>query len=95
VAFVEVSGGGLLLHCHIQPRAARDAIVGLHDGRLKIQVASPPVDGKANDQLIRFVAKLLGVAKSRVSLVRGETSRHKTLRIDGLAALPDDFPCRP
>lgn len=95
MAFVEVDGDDLLLHCHIQPRASRDTLVGIHDGRLKIQVASPPVDGKANDRLIRFVASILGIARGRVSLVRGQSSRHKTLRIEGLNALPDDFPCRP
>lgn len=95
MSFVATDRGNLLLHCHIQPKASRDAIVGIHDGRLKVQVASPPLDGKANEQLIRFLAKTLGVAKSRVTLVRGHSSRFKTLLIDGLDRLPDDFPCQP
>lgn len=95
VSFVATDQGNLVLHCHIQPKASRDAIVGIHDGRLKVQVASPPVDGKANEQLIRFIAKTLGVAKSRVILIRGQSSRLKTLRIEGLDKLPDDFPCQP
>lgn len=93
--FVIVDKNGLVLNCHIQPKASRDAIVGVHDDRLKIQIASPPVDGKANDQLIRFIAKTLGVAKSRVALVRGQSSRHKTLHIAGLIELPENFPYRP
>jgi uncharacterized protein (TIGR00251 family) len=95
VAFVTIDKDGLILACHIQPKASRDAIVGIHDDRLKIQVASPPVDGKANEQLIRFIAKVLGVAKSRVTLVRGQSSRHKTLHVAGLDALPENFPYRP
>jgi len=95
VTFCQRDRGDLVLHCHIQPKASRDAIVGIHDGRLKVQVASPPVDGKANEQLIRFMAKTLGVAKSRVTLVRGQGSRFKTLRIEGLDRLPDDFPYQP
>lgn len=95
MTFCQSDKGDLLLHCHIQPKASRDAIVGIHDDRLKVQVASPPVDGKANEQLIRFMAKTLGVAKSRVTLVRGQGSRLKTLRIEGLEKLPDNFPCQP
>ncbi|HEY8384685.1 MAG TPA: DUF167 family protein [Porticoccaceae bacterium] len=90
--YVEQRDDGLVLHCHIQPGASRDAIAGLHGDRLKVQVASPPVDGKANDRLIRFMAKTLGVAKSRISLLRGHTGRQKSLHIAQLETLPDGFP---
>jgi len=66
--------------------------VGIHNDRLKIQITAPPTDGKANEHLIRFIAKIAGVAKSRVTLVSGQTSRQKTLLIEGLDALPDSFP---
>lgn len=92
MTYVERRDDGLVLHCHIQPGASRDAIAGLHGERLKVQVASPPVDGKANERLIRFMAKTLGVAKSRISLIRGHNSRQKTLHVAELDALPSSFP---
>lgn len=92
MAYVDTVSDGLVLHCHIQPGASRDAIAGLHGERLKIQVSSPPTDGKANERLIRILAAALGIAKSRITLVRGHSSRHKTLHIADLHALPDNFP---
>ena len=77
--------GSVFLEIHLQPRASRDKIVGEHDGRLKVQITAPPVDNQANKQLVAFLAKKLGVAKSAVEIVKGETSRQKTIKIDGLA----------
>ena len=71
---------------HIQPGAKRTECAGMHGEALKIRLAAPPVDGKANDALISFIAKTLGVPKSRVELVSGETSRAKRVRIDGVDA---------
>jgi len=78
----------LLLHCHVQPKASRDALVGLYGERLKIQISAPPVDGKANKYLLQYIAKEFGVAKARVSLIRGESSRQKTLAIVDPQKLP-------
>ena len=61
-------------------------IVGEHDGQLKIQLAAPPVDGEANAELIRFVAKKFGIPARQVELVAGDASRRKRLRIHGLDA---------
>ena len=58
----------------------------MHGDSLKIQIAAPPVDGEANAELLRFLAKLFGVPKSRTSLVSGDTGRHKRVRIDGIDA---------
>ena len=68
------------------PRAGRDAIAGERDGAVLIRIAAPPVDGKANAALIAFVATTLGMPKSAVRIVRGETSRDKVVAIDGLTA---------
>jgi hypothetical protein len=84
--------GRLLLHCHIQPNASRTEIAGLHGERLKIRLAAPPVEGKANDALVRFLAGRLGVPGSAVSIVRGQSGRRKTVRIEQQVMLPDDFP---
>jgi len=72
------------IQVHIQPRSSRDEIAGLHDGRLKIKISAPPVDGKANERLILFIAKSLGVPKTGVEIIKGRTSRLKTLRVSGI-----------
>jgi uncharacterized protein (TIGR00251 family) len=79
----------LLLDCHVQPGARQTRISGIHGNRLKIQLNAPPVDGKANKQLIDFLSKQFGKPKSQVVLVRGQTSRTKTIRIDSINRLPD------
>ena len=68
------------------PRAGRDAVAGERDGAVLIRIAAPPVDGKANAALIALVATTLGVPKSAVRIVRGETSRDKVLAVDGMTA---------
>lgn len=78
--------GGSELSVLVQPRASRTKVVGEHDGRLKIALAAPPVDGEANAALIEFLSDELGVRKSDVSLLDGETSRRKRLAIRGVAA---------
>ena len=79
--------GRITLTLHIQPGAKKTEFAGLHGDALKIRLAAPPVDGKANEALLRFVADTLGLPKSAVSLKSGHTSRRKVLEITG-AALP-------
>jgi uncharacterized protein (TIGR00251 family) len=67
------------------PRARRDEIAGERAGRLLIRLTAPPVDGAANAALCRLVARRAGVPASRVSIVRGQTSRDKVVRVEGLA----------
>ena len=70
----------------VQPRASRTRSVGEHDGRLKIQLAAPPVDGEANAALVAFLAEALRIRKADVVVVRGETGRRKTVRVTGVTA---------
>jgi uncharacterized protein len=70
----------------VQPRAAKTEIAGVHDGHPRIRLAAPPVDGKANAALVEFVARRLKIAKSRVRVVGGLTSRRKLLEIEGVGA---------
>ena len=70
----------------LTPRAGRSAIDGWDGDILRARVAAPPVDGKANDALLRLLAKALGVAPSRVALVSGAQSRVKIVEVDGLTA---------
>ncbi len=83
---VEVGAEAVRFRVRVTPRASRTAIAGLHGDALRIRVAAPPVDGKANAELVRFLARTLGVARAAVALVRGETGRTKTVEVAGDAA---------
>lgn len=72
------------VHILVQPRASRAKIGPRHDGRIKIAVTAPPVDGEANAAVIELLAKALGVAKSSIEVIAGQSSRRKTLRIAGV-----------
>ncbi len=75
-------GGRATLAVHVQPGAKRSEVVGVHGDALKIRLAAPPVDGKANAALIEFLADRLGVARAQVVLKSGQTNRRKVLEID-------------
>ena len=85
-AWARDEAGGVVLELLVQPRASRTRAVGEHDGRLKLQLAAPPVDGEANAALIEFLARALGVRKADVAIERGETGRRKTVRVAGVSA---------
>ena len=72
------------LRVRLQPRARRNEIAGERGGAVLVRVTAPPVDGRANDALRKLVAKRAGVAAGRVALVRGERSREKVLRVEGV-----------
>ena len=76
----------IVFDVQVVPRASREKLGPVVGDRLKVQLTAPPVDGAANEALRAFIGKLLGVPKSRVEIVRGETSRKKTLRVAGVAA---------
>ena len=75
--------GAISLTLHIQPGAKKTEFAGLHGDALKIRLAAPPVDGKSNEALIRFIADTLGLAKSAVNLKSGQTSRRKVVEVQG------------
>jgi uncharacterized protein (TIGR00251 family) len=85
-AFARDGAGGVVLEVLVQPRASRTRVVGEHDGRLKIQLAAPPVDGEANAALLAFLADALGVKRAEVALLAGESGRRKRVRIAGITA---------
>jgi uncharacterized protein len=80
------SKDGALVAVYVQPKAAKDALVGVHGPALKLKVKAPPVEGRANLAVEHFVADLLGVAASDVSVVSGGRSRHKRVAVAGKAA---------
>lgn len=79
----------LILNLKVQPRAKKDEIVGLQGELIKVRIKAPPVDGKANAYLLKFMAKTFGVSQSRIKLVRGESNREKCISIDRPEKIPD------
>jgi uncharacterized protein len=84
--FVRDVADGCTVSVRVQPGAKRDAVMGLHGGAVKIALSAPPVDGRANEALIAFVAEKVGLPRARISLVAGMASRSKVLRITGKSA---------
>ncbi len=74
-------GEGLRIAVHVQPNASRSEVAGEVDGALKVRLNAPPVDGKANEALERFIAARLGVARKAVTVSHGHTSRQKLLEV--------------
>ncbi|MBV1788387.1 YggU family protein [Marinobacterium sp. D7] len=94
-AFYRWDGEALILNCHLQPKASKDEISGLHADSVKIRITAPPIEGRANAHLIKFLAKLFGVPKSDVSIISGELGRAKRVRIDHPSRLPPSLPIEP
>ncbi len=78
----------LMIRFYVQPRASRDQLVGLHGEAIKVAITAPPVDGKANSHLITFLAKQFRVNKGHVIIEKGETGRHKLVRIQAPQTIP-------
>jgi uncharacterized protein (TIGR00251 family) len=74
----------------IQPRASKNEIISMEDGRLKVRLTAPPVDGAANEALVKFLADRIRVAKSQVEIVSGHTGRDKVVRISGISSAQAD-----
>ena len=79
---------GVVLMIVLQPKASRSEIVGPHGEppRLKIRIAAPPVEGEANEELVRFLKKLLGIPANRIEILRGHSSKQKEVLCQGLSA---------
>lgn len=82
-------GDTLIVECHVQPRASRDHVAGLHGAALKVCLTAPPVDGKANDHLMRYAARLFRVKPAQIRLLRGAASRRKTLAVTAPPVAPE------
>ncbi|HSR15765.1 MAG TPA: DUF167 domain-containing protein [Gemmatimonadales bacterium] len=80
------ANGGCLLRLHVQPRASRTEVAGRHGDTIKVRVAAPPVEGAANDALLQYLAGVLGMPRSALTLVRGDGARAKTVHVQGLDA---------
>jgi len=82
--FVE-KDGAVIFDVRVVPRASKSEIIGEHDGALKVRIISPPVDGAANLELIRVLAKKLGVSRNDIEIISGGTSKNKRIRVTNLS----------
>ncbi len=82
--WVSQKGVSIVLSCRVQPNSSREGIGEITNNALIIRLNSPAVEGKANDALIRFLSKRLGIAKSRISIIQGERNRNKLVSLDGV-----------
>jgi uncharacterized protein (TIGR00251 family) len=83
---VKQGRAGLIFGVKVAPRASRDEVVGVEAGELKVRLTAPPVEGAANAALVELLARRLGLAKSQVTLIGGQTSRHKVVAVAGRGA---------
>jgi uncharacterized protein (TIGR00251 family) len=88
MSYYTIKDDGLLLRVFLQPNAKADEVVGIHGGHLKIKVKAPAREGKANEALVRFLAKWFGVPRKEVFLEKGNQSRYKQVRIHHVQRLP-------
>ena len=82
--WLQTLAGRVRLSIVVRPRASKTSLAGVHDGKLKIHLAAPPVDGEANEALIRFLADTLDVRRTAISLVQGAQSRNKVVDVEGV-----------
>lgn len=85
------NGNELVLRLQIQPRSSKDGFGEVHDDRLKLRLTSAPVDGKANQRLLAFLAKQFGIPKTAVQITSGDKSRLKTVVLQQPAKLPAEL----
>ena len=90
-AWHRTEGDAIILTIHAQPGAKRSEVAGLHGDALKIRLAAPPVEGKANEALVRFIAECFAVPQRNVELLRGAQSRHKMVKVSGSRVSPDSL----
>jgi uncharacterized protein len=86
LAFFYAQPDGVLLSVKLQPRAAKNQINGTQGNELKIQVTAPPVDSAANEALVQLLAEKLDCGRNRIEIIRGQKSRHKTVKLYGFTA---------
>lgn len=89
--YLKRDGADLLLRLVLQPKASRDKFVGLLGEELKVAITAPPIDGKANAHLVKFLSKQFKVAKGAITVEKGLLNRHKLVRIAEPKKIPDFF----
>jgi uncharacterized protein len=85
VEWIKAKGENILISVRVQPGASKDIITGIREGFLLIKLCSPPVDGRANDSLIRFVANKLNISRTSIQIIHGIRNRKKLLEVAGIS----------
>lgn len=88
-SWVSAVAGGVRIALQVQPGAKKTEVVGLHGDALKLKLQAPPIEGRANEALVRYLSDVLDVPKSAVTLMHGQTSRKKLFEVKGAALTPD------
>lgn len=83
---LDEANGRVRLNVHVQPRSTRSEIAGIHGDALKVRLTSPPVDGAANDALVKFLAETFAVGRRAIRILAGQHSRSKIVEIEGITA---------
>lgn len=83
---IEKSKDGVIIKVHVQPKSAKSGVWGIYGGSVKIKLNSPPVENRANEELVRFISSLMGIRKSDIKILRGTTGRKKKVFIPGISA---------
>ncbi len=91
IAWYRRNGDVLTLTLHIQPGAKRTEVAGLHGEALKLRLAAPPIEGRANEALLKFIAAAFDVAPRQVELKQGAQSRHKVVAVTGSRVEPESL----
>lgn len=84
MVFIKEKGNGVILYIHVVPGSAKSEIAGVHEDALKLKIAAPPVEGRANAECIRFLSDRLGIKKNQVTITSGHRARKKTVAVEGL-----------
>jgi uncharacterized protein (TIGR00251 family) len=82
---IEQVPGGVRLHLLVQPRASVSEVLGIHDGRIRVRLAAPPVDGAANEALLKYLSRALGVSRGSLEVIAGPAARRKTVLARGVS----------
>ncbi len=85
-SYLRPATNGFIVELYIAPRAKLSKVTGLHGGYPKLALAAPPIEGRANEELVRFLSSLLAIPKGSIELLRGATSKRKSLLIQGVPA---------
>jgi uncharacterized protein (TIGR00251 family) len=83
--FIKKKENGITLNIQVVPGSSKSELAGIKDDALKLKIAAPPVEGKANAECIRFLSEILGVKKNRIVITSGHRSRKKVVSIDGIS----------
>jgi hypothetical protein len=84
--FLRESEAGTTMDLYVQPKAGKNELAGVQEGLLKVRLAAPPVEGEANKECIKFLARVFDVPKSRLEIIRGHKSRRKTILVRGISS---------